>query len=213
MAAAEGQPRRFDGKRLLLASHNQGKLRELEALLAPFNVAVVSAGALGLPEPEETGTSFVANAVLKAEAAANTAGVPALSDDSGLAVDGLDGDPGIYSARWGGPERDFNRAMAEVARLLEERHGPDAAGDNPAWRGRFVSALALCWPDGHVETVEGVVTGRVVWPKRGGNGFGYDPIFRPDGSDLTFGEMVPAEKMRVDHRAHAFRQLVERCFR
>ncbi|BBK39839.1 non-canonical purine NTP pyrophosphatase [Allostella sp. ATCC 35155] len=189
-------------RRLVIASHNTGKVREIGELLAPWGVSVVSAGALGLPEPEETGTSFVANAELKALAAARTAGLPALADDSGLEVRALGGAPGIYSARWAGPEKDFPRAMAEIERRL-------AGSDDHA--ARFVCALTLAWPDGHAETFVGTVEGCLVFPPRGDRGFGYDPIFRPDGATETFGEMDAAAKHRISHRADAFRQLMANC--
>lgn len=195
--------RRFSEESLIIASHNAGKVREIDELLQPFGVTVRSAGELGLPEPEETGETFTANAVLKAEAAANAANLPALSDDSGLAVDALDGAPGIYSARWGGPEKDFDAAMRKV----EDRLGPQ---DSRA--AHFVCVLALAWPDGHVETFKGTVGGTLVWPPRGNLGFGYDPMFLPDGREETFGEMDQAEKHRISHRAEAFRKLVGACF-
>jgi len=195
--------RRFAGGRLVIASHNAGKVREIGELLAPFGTEVVSAGALGLPEPEETGTTFVANAELKALAAARAANLPALADDSGLAVDALGGDPGIYSARWAGADKDFARAMAEINTRL---------GGHPNRNGRFVCALALAWPDGHCETFEGTVEGTMVWPPRGANGFGYDPMFQPLDRDLTFGEMEAAAKHAISHRAAAFRRLVVGCF-
>lgn len=194
--------RRFAGRTLLIATHNAGKLRELEALLAPFAVAAVSAGALGLAEPAETGDDFRANAALKARAAAAAAGLPALADDSGLAVRALGGRPGIHSARWAGPERDFAAAMARVRREL---------GARPDTGARFECALALCWPDGHCESFAGRVSGRLTWPPRGGNGFGYDPIFVPDGHARTFGEMAPAAKQPLTHRARAFARLAAAC--
>ena len=197
-------PRRFRQSRLLLASHNAGKLREIVDLLAPFGIAVSSAGELDLPEPEETGDSFRANAELKARAAAEASGLPALADDSGLSALALDGAPGIYSARWAGPQRDFGLAMQRLERALEGK------ADR---RAEFVSALALCWPDGHMECFEGRVRGTLVWPPRGDKGFGYDPMFRPDGYDITFGEMPYEEKQGISHRAVAFRVLVEGCFR
>lgn len=196
--------RKFSEGKLVIASHNAGKVREIGELLAPFGVEVVSAGALGLDEPEETGTTFVANAELKAHAAAKAANLPALADDSGLAVDGLGGDPGIYSARWAGPSKDFAAAMA----LVNER-----LGTNPDRGGRFVCALALAWPDGTCETFEGVVEGDLVWPPRGSAGFGYDPMFQPKGHAITFGEMDPAAKHEISHRADAFRKLVAACFK
>lgn len=198
--------RRFTGERLVVASHNPGKLREIAELLRPYVREIVSAGDLGLPEPEETGTTFVANAELKARAAAIGAGVPALSDDSGLVVPALGGAPGIYSARWCGPGKDFRVAMERVERELAAR------GPGVDRRAHFVAALSLAWPDGHCETFEGRVYGRLIWPPRGERGFGYDPIFIPDGFDITFGEMDPAQKHAMSHRADAFRQLVAACF-
>ncbi len=195
--------RRFGGGRLVIASHNAGKVREIADLLKTHDAQIVSAAELGLAEPEETGTTFIANAELKALAAARAAGFPALADDSGLAVKALDGKPGIHSARWAGPARDFAAAMERIEHAL----GPDADR-----RARFVSALTLAWPDGHCETREGRVTGTLVWPPRGGNGFGYDPMFRPDGLEITFGEMAPNDKHAISHRANAFRKLIEACF-
>lgn len=195
--------RKFSDGKLVIASHNAGKVREIGALLAPFGVQVVSAGELGLAEPEETGTTFVANAELKAHAAARAAGLPALADDSGLAVAALGGEPGIFSARWAGPSKDFAAAMALVNGKV---------GDNPDRRARFVCALALAWPDGACETFEGVVEGDLVWPPRGTHGFGYDPIFQPRGHAVTFGEMDPAKKHEMSHRADAFGKLVAACF-
>lgn len=191
------------GDTLVLATHNPGKVREIEDLLRPFAVPVVAAGALGLPEPEETGLTFVANAELKARAAAAGAGKPALADDSGLAVAGLGGAPGIYSARWAGPEKDFALAMDRVRTDL---------GDNPNRAAAFHCALSLAWPEGEIVTVEGIVTGTLTFPPRGSKGFGYDPIFIPDGHTLTFGEMAPAAKHAISHRARAFAQLVEAVF-
>ena len=188
--------------KLVIASHNPGKVREIGALLQAHGIEAVSAGALDLPEPEETGTTFVANAELKALQAADLSGLPALADDSGLCVDALNGDPGIFSARWAGEAKDFDRAMA----LVEERiaaTGPDAPRD-----AHFVCALALAWPDGHVEWFEGRVDGTLVWPPRGDRGFGYDAMFLPIGGAETFGEMDPDAKHAVSHRADAFRQLV-----
>jgi XTP/dITP diphosphohydrolase len=200
--------RRFEGKTLVVASHNQGKVREIAELLRPFGVEPVSAASLGLPEPEETETTFRGNAELKARAAAMAASLPALADDSGLVVDALGGAPGIHSARWAGENRDFGEAMKRVERALETR-GIRTAGHR---RARFVCALSLCWPDGHCETFEGKVEGSLAFPPRGLHGFGYDPIFLPDGRTLTFGEMDPAEKHAISHRADAFRQLVAACF-
>ena len=195
--------RRFAGSNLVIASHNPGKVREIAELLQPFKVAVLSAGALGLPEPEETGRTFEANAELKALAAARGSGKPALADDSGLCVVALNGDPGIFSARWAGPDKNFAVAMREV----EER----LAG-KPDRRAFFVAALALAWPDGNVETFRGEVHGTLVWPPRGTRGFGYDPMFLPDGGTQTFGEMAPEAKHAISHRAVAFRKLIEACF-
>lgn len=196
--------RKFTGGTLVIASHNAGKVREIGELLGRFDAQVVSAGSLGLDEPEETGTTFVANAELKALAAAKAANLPALADDSGLAVNALGGDPGIYSARWAGSSKDFGAAMALVH---------DKMGDSPDRGARFVCALALAWPDGHVETFEGVVAGDIVWPPRGANGFGYDPFFLPKGGSLTFGEMEAEAKHAISHRADAFAKLVAACFR
>jgi len=195
--------RAFAGDTLVVATHNPGKAVEIADLLAPFAIAVVTAGTLGLPEPEETGTTFEANAALKARAAAQGAGRPALADDSGLVVNALGGDPGIYSARWAGPGKDFAVAMRKVE---------DRLGANPDRSAYFVGVLALTWPDGHVELFRGEVHGRLTWPPRGTRGFGYDPMFLAEGQALTFGELEPAEKHRVSHRAIAFRKLVEGCF-
>lgn len=191
----------FPADRLVVASHNQGKVREIGALLSPFGVEAVSAGDLGLPEPEETETTFVGNAALKARAAAEGSGLPALADDSGLEVFALGGDPGIYSARWAGPTRDFRVAMEKVWRALEEK----GAGDFAA---RFVCVLALAQPDGAMQTFEGEARGRIVWPPRGEKGFGYDPIFQPEGHTRTFGEMSHDEKLPLTHRARAFEKLL-----
>ena len=188
--------------KLVIASHNDGKVREIGELLAPYGIETVSAGALGLPEPEETGTTFVANAELKARQAADLSGLPALADDSGLCVEALGGEPGIFSARWAGENRDFNEAMRRV------EHAIAASGDNPGRDAHFVCALALAWPDGHVEWFEGRVDGTLVWPPRGDKGFGYDAMFLPNGGDHTFGEIEPAAKHAISHRADAFRQLV-----
>ncbi|MFP6741518.1 MAG: RdgB/HAM1 family non-canonical purine NTP pyrophosphatase [Alphaproteobacteria bacterium] len=197
--------RRFTGDRLVIASHNAGKLREIAALMAPFGVDTESAAALGLPEPEETGATFVENAELKARAAALATGAPALSDDSGLVVDALGGAPGIHSARWAetGAGRDFTAAMAKVEAEL---------GDNPDRRAHFTATLSLAWPDGHCESFQGQVHGALVFPARGAHGFGYDPIFQPEGYDITFGEMDTDGKHAISHRAVAFAQLIEACF-
>ena len=195
--------RAFAGATLVAATHNAGKAAEIADLLAPFGVETISAAALGLAEPEETGDDFRSNAALKARAAAAAAGLPALADDSGLAVDALGGAPGILSARWAGPERDFAAAMRRVEAAL-----PPGAGRGAS----FVCALALAWPDGHCETFEGRVDGRLVWPPRGGNGFGYDPVFAAAGRDRTFGEMAPGEKHAISHRSAAFSRLAAACF-
>ena len=205
--------RRFSEDKLIVASHNQGKLVEIAELLTRFDVETVGADELGLPEPDETGTTFIANAELKALASATTAGLPALADDSGLAVDALDGAPGIYSARWAqtpdGRDFDFGMHKIEMA-MAQKQAGADASGAPRT--ARFICALSLAWPDGHVESFEGTIEGTLVWPMRGKNGFGYDPIFLPLGGDLTFGEMAPEAKHAMSHRADAFTQLVEACF-
>lgn len=199
-------PRRIAAdETIILATHNPGKVREIGALLAPYRVHVIAAGDVGLPEPEETGLTFAANAELKALAAATASGKPALADDSGLAVDALDGAPGIYSARWAGPAKDFAAAMAEVDRQI-------SASGRPERGAAFFCALTLAWPDGHCETVLGRIDGHVTFPPRGTAGFGYDPIFVPTGHEITFGEMDPDKKHAMSHRADAFRQLVARCF-
>ncbi len=198
--------RRFTDKKLVIASHNPGKVREISELMAPFGVEVVSAGALGLPEPEETGTTFEANAELKALAAATAAKLPALADDSGLVVHALGGDPGIYSARWAGPSKDFSLAMHKVEEALTAKQ----AGNRGA---HFVAVLTLAWPDGHRETFRGEVHGTLVWPPRGDKGFGYDPMFLPEGETRTFGEIEPVTKHGMSHRARAFEKLVTACFR
>ncbi|MBT3550523.1 MAG: RdgB/HAM1 family non-canonical purine NTP pyrophosphatase [Rhodospirillaceae bacterium] len=196
--------RKFSGGALIIASHNQGKVREIGLLLAPFGAAVTSAAERGLAEPEETGTTFIDNAILKAKAATIATGVPALADDSGLGADALGGAPGIYSARWAGPEKDFGAAMEKLQIELGASENRGAA---------FVSALALAWPDGHVETTEGRVQGTLVWPPRGDRGFGYDPMFVPDGGAQTFGEMEASAKEAVSHRTLAFEKLVAMCFK
>jgi XTP/dITP diphosphohydrolase len=198
---------------LVAATHNAGKLREFRQLLVPWRIALVSAGDLGLPEPEETGDTFEANSKLKAFAAARAAEMPALADDSGLCVEALNGAPGIYSARWAGGSKDFSAAMARVERELLAKEAPEP------WRAHFISALALVWPDDHVEYFEGRVDGRLVFPPRGANGFGYDPIFLPDGHSRGFGEMSAEEKhgipadgsLALSHRARAFQMLARAC--
>lgn len=201
--------RLFDEPRLVLATHNAGKLAEIRALMAPLGIEVVSSGDLGLPEPVEDGDSFEANAALKAKAAVEATGLPALADDSGLEALGLDGQPGIYSARWAGPERDFNVAMARVSRELAERFGGFEPADT---RARFVALLCLAWPDGHQEFAEGEVTGQLVDPPRGSGGFGYDPMFQPEGRSQTFGEMPADEKASLSHRSRAMERLIALCF-
>ena len=203
-SATAREARRLTGTTLVLATHNHGKVREIQELLDPFKLAVTSVGELGLPEPDETGTTFEANAHIKALAAATASGKPALADDSGLVVDALGGDPGIYSARWAGPKKDFALAMSKVEDALQAKGAQDR-------RAHFVAALALGWPDGHLETFVGRVDGMLVWPPRGTRGFGYDPMFVPDGYSQTFGELDPAHKHSISHRADAFRQLVAKC--
>jgi XTP/dITP diphosphohydrolase len=201
-------------ERLVIATHNPGKLAEMRELLAPYGVEAISAGELGLAEPEETGDTFQANARIKAAAAARAAKLPAFADDSGIVVDALDGAPGIYSARWAGPTKDFNAAMAQIERLIRER-GATTPDKRTA---HFVSALCVAWPDDHLEEVEARVDGTLVWPPRGTAGFGYDPMFMPDGFDRTFGEMTSVEKhglpplgLGLSHRARAFVKLAEIC--
>jgi XTP/dITP diphosphohydrolase len=195
--------RRFTGDRLLVATHNRGKLEEIAALLQPFGIACVSAAELGLPEPEETETTFVGNARIKAHAAAQATGLPALADDSGIEVDGLNGAPGVYTADWAmtAAGRDFVQAMSRTWAELETVSAPYPR------RARFRATMVLAWPDGHDEVFEGKVEGQVVWPMRGQQGHGYDPMFQPDGYEITFAEMDPDEKNRISHRADAFRKL------
>lgn len=198
--------RKLAAGKLVIASHNEGKVREIGALLAPYGIETVSAGQLDLPEPEETGTTFAANAELKARAAADLSGLPALADDSGLCVEALGGEPGIFSARWAGPSKDFDAAM----RLVHDRIagvGPDAPRD-----AHFVCALSLCWPDGHLETFEGRADGTLVWPPRGPHGFGYDAMFLPLGATETYGEIDPDAKHAISHRAIAFEKLTAAVF-
>lgn len=187
------------GDTLVIASHNKGKVVEFRALLAPIKIALVSSGELGLPEPEETGDTFIANAQIKAEATAKGAGYCALADDSGIEIDALGGAPGIYSARWAGESRDFGAAMRRVEAELAARSALE-----PAPRANFVCALCLATPEGEVEVFEGKVFGHLSFPPRGDNGFGYDPIFVADGHSMTFGEMRPEDKHRISHRARAF---------
>jgi XTP/dITP diphosphohydrolase len=202
--------------RLVVATHNPGKLAEMRDLLAPYRIDAVSAGELGLAAPEETGKTFAENARLKAMAAAKASGTAAFADDSGLAVDALDGEPGIHSARWAGPDKDFGVAMVKVHSMLRERGAKTAE----TRRAHFVSALCVAWPDGYTEEFEARVNGTVVWPPRGHEGFGYDPIFLPDGHTRTFGEMSSEEKhglpprgRGLSHRARAFLKLAEACLR
>ena len=197
--------RTFDATKLVIASHNAGKVREIGELLAPFGVDVVSAGELDLGEPVEDGDTFIANAQIKALAAATAAGLPALADDSGLCVHALGDEPGVYSARWAGADKDFQAAMHSVEEALNAAH----TGDRSA---HFACALTLAWPDGHMETFEGQVHGTMVWPPRGGKGFGYDPTFVPNGFGTTFAEMDPEQKHAMSHRANAFKKLVATCF-
>lgn len=196
--------RRFDGDTLLVASHNTGKIEEIADLLAPFGIAVTSAAAHGLPEPDETETTFVGNARIKAHAAASATGLPALADDSGIEIDALDGAPGVYTADWAETPngRDFVMAMTKTHQMLEERQAPQPR------TARFCCTLVLAWPDGHDEVFEGRMPGQIVWPMRGAQGHGYDPIFQPDGYDITFGEMDRWEKNKISHRARAFEKLV-----
>ena len=196
--------RRFTEHELVIATHNKGKLREIAELLEPYAEKFISAGELGLPEPEETGNTFIENAILKARAAAIASGKVALADDSGFAVNALNGDPGLYSARWAGPDKDFNVAMKRVHEEMGETKDRSAA---------FICALALAWPDGHAESFEGRIEGEVVWPPRGNKGFGYDPMFVPAGSTKTYAEIEPAEKHKTSHRAKAFEKLVRSCFK
>lgn len=202
--------------RVVIATHNPGKLREMTELLAPYGIETVSAGMLKLPEPEETGTTFAQNARIKAEAACKAAGLPAFADDSGIAVAALDGEPGIHSARWGGRTKDFRLAMDMVESKVRERNGGQAGNRN----AHFISALCVAWPDGHVEEFEGRVDGVLVFPPRGDAGFGYDPMFLPNGHERTFGEMTADEKhglpprgLGLSHRARAFLKLAEACLR
>ncbi len=199
--------RTFSGERILVATHNKGKLDEIAALLQPYGIACASAAEMGLPEPEETEDSFVGNARIKAHAAAKATGLPALADDSGIEVDGLGGAPGVYTADWAMTPtgRDFVQAMTRTWAELEAANAPFPR------TARFRATMVLAWPDGHDEVFAGKVEGQVVWPMRGAQGHGYDPMFQPEGYDITFAEMDPAEKNRISHRADAFRKLVV-CF-
>ncbi len=196
--------RRFTGNELVIATHNPGKAREIKELLCPHIPVFHTAAELKLAEPEETGLTFVDNAVLKAKAAAKASGKPALADDSGVAVTALQGAPGIYSARWAGPGKDFSLAMGEINKRLGGSLDRSAA---------FICVLALAWPDGHVETFEGKIEGNLIWPPRGGKGFGYDPMFVPEGESRTYGEIEPHEKHATSHRARAFAKLVRECLK
>jgi XTP/dITP diphosphohydrolase len=200
--------RKFSGATLVVATHNHGKLEEITDLLAPFNVAVKGAKELNLTEPEETETTFVANARIKAHAAARATGLPALSDDSGITIDSLGGAPGVYTADWAETPngRDFVMAMEKTHAALEAANAPFPR------RAQFRCTLVLAWPDGHDEVFEGVMPGVIVWPMRGDQGHGYDPIFQPDGYDITFGEMDRWEKNKISHRADAFKKFVAGCF-
>lgn len=197
--------RQFTEDTLVIATHNTGKMKELGALFKDFNLTILSAAMLSLPEPEETETSFIGNAVLKARAANKASGKAALADDSGLSVMALDGEPGIYSARWAGPTRNFTIAINAVETALKKTKSSDM-------RAEFFCALALVWPDGHTISVEGKVQGQLVFPPRGTKGFGYDPIFQPSGHTISFGQMEPSAKHNISHRTDAFTQLIARCF-
>lgn len=190
--------------KLVIASHNDGKIKEINALLSPYGIEAAAANKMGLADPEETGKTFAENALIKAKAAAEASGLPALSDDSGLEVAALDGAPGVYSARWAGAPRDFGAAMRKIEDALRDK----AAGDDKA---RFVCALCLAWPDGRRRIFEGEVRGTLTFPPRGDKGFGYDPIFIPAGYAITFGEMDPTEKHAISHRADAFRKMKAAC--
>ena len=205
--------RHLSGK-VVIATHNSGKLREMRELLAPYGIEAVSAGELHLAEPDETGFTFIANAYIKAKAACDASGLPAFSDDSGLCVEALNGDPGIYSARWAGPEKDFSAAMAKIEAELAKKEAKEPSQR----RAHFISALSIVWPDGEQIEVEGRVDGTLVWPPRGDAGFGYDPMFLPDGHIRTFGEMTSIEKhglpplgLGLSHRARAFTMLAKLC--
>lgn len=206
--------RKLEPGRLVVASHNKGKIREINELLKPYGFEVVSAGELDLPEPEETGLTFEANAELKAVAASSASGLPSLADDSGFCVEALNGDPGIFSARWAGPDKDFALAMRNV----EEKMQAVGATAPHQRKGSFVAVLCLSWPDGHKELFRGEVAGDIVWPPRGTQGFGYDPVFQPEGHERTFGEMSSDEKhgwsretQALSHRARAFQLFSKAC--
>jgi len=196
-------PRPFSEKQLVVASHNNGKVTEITDLLAPYPLEIFSIAEFGLPAPEETGKTFVDNALIKAQAAVEGCGLPCLADDSGISVEALCGKPGIFSARWAGPDRDFNLAMTTINEKL---------GNKTNRRAYFVSALTLAWPDGHSESFEGRIYGTMIWPPRGSGGFGYDPMFMPNGYNKTFGEIPYDEKQLISHRAMAFEKLINGCF-
>lgn len=197
--------RKLGLKRLVVATHNPGKLREINDLLRPHGVVAVSAGSLGISEPLETEASFAGNAKLKALHSALSSDLPAIADDSGLCVDALGGEPGVHSARWAGPSKDFAMAMRNVEEKLQAKGAKDR-------NAHFVSALCIAWPDGQADLFEGRIDGTLAWPPRGANGFGYDPMFMPEGFDITFGEMEPAQKHAMSHRARAFRKLADAIF-
>ncbi len=200
--------RKFTGDTLLVATHNAGKLAEIASLLQPYGIKVIGAAERNLPEPDETETSFAGNARIKAHAAAHATGLPALSDDSGIEIDALGGAPGVYTADWAETSDGRNFAMA----MTKAHDKLLASGSAQPWTARFCCTLVLAWPDGHDEVFPGTVDGRITWPMRGLNGHGYDPIFQPDGYDLTFAEMDPDLKNSISHRADAFARLVEGCF-
>ncbi len=195
--------RQFSGDTLIIASHNSGKVAEISQLLQHYVAHFSSAAEHQLREPEETGTTFIENSRLKAKIAAKASGLPALADDSGLAVNALDGAPGIYSARWAGPNKDFRVAMTRIHDMLEDEEDQSAS---------FICALSLAWPDGHCETVEGTVKGQIIWPPRGNKGFGYDPIFQPKGYTQSFAEMDQTLKQSISHRSDAFKKMIAACF-
>ncbi len=199
--------RKFKENTLVIASHNQGKVREIRELLSGYNTKILSSSEFDLSEPEETGSSFIENAEIKSRYTAKNTLYTSLSDDSGLVVPALDGAPGIYSARWAGADKDFNLAMKKLEEELLKK-----TGTNKGHKAYFVCALSLAWPDGHVENFEGYVYGTLTFPPRGNKGFGYDPIFIPDGYNMTFGEMEPEEKHNISHRAEAFKKLKDSCF-
>lgn len=202
-------PRKLDAGKLVIASHNAGKVREIQDLLRPFGMEVISAGDLNLPEPDEDGETFVENSLIKSKAAAHASGLPALADDSGLSVTVLGGAPGIYSARWAGAKKDFTKAMERVNAAICDFDTDEQKADRSA---AFICVLSVAWPDGHTEVFEGRVEGHMTWPPKGDKGFGYDPTFVPKGHEMTFAEMDPSAKHEISHRADAFRKLVEGCF-